>query len=190
MAYELGVTQVGPAEYPLIEVLRDTIFLTEFNHRLQTPIDVQFADRADLLVLMAHLEGNPIGFSAGYRRTPSTYYLNYAAVLRDYRHQGIGQRFLTWHEDFARSRGYGRIEFNTFNHFPGMMRLGLRAGYHPIGIEQHEGTQNDLAIRFGKSLSASATQAPQAELLAAIDAKKKIIGLQRTPTGELRVILS
>jgi GNAT superfamily N-acetyltransferase len=190
MPYELGVTQVGPAEYPLIEVLRDTIFLGEFNHVLQTPINVQFTDRTDLLVLMAHLEGNPIGFSAGYRRTPSSYYLNYAAVLHDYRHQGIGQRFLKWHEDFAMSRGYARIEFNTFNHFTGMMRLGVRAGYRPIGIEQHEGTHHDLAIRFGKSLKGAGGDAPDAAFLDAIDAGKTVVGLQRAAGGELRVIFS
>ena len=93
----------------------------------------------DLLVLMAHLEGNPIGFSAGSRRTVEAYYLNYMAVLKDYRGQGIGRRFLKWHEDYARLRGYRRIEFNTFNHFPGMMRLGGGRGIGRSGSSSIRG---------------------------------------------------
>src|SRR5437763_16972161 len=123
MAYELALTEVGPAEYPLLEVLRETVF-GEFNHRSNAPIAVSFVGRVDLLVLVAHLEGNPVGFSAGYRRTGGSYYLNYMAVLRDYRRQGLGRRFMMQHEEFAGARGYERIEFKTFNHFPAMMRLG------------------------------------------------------------------
>jgi GNAT superfamily N-acetyltransferase len=194
MPYELGVTEVGEAEFPLIEVLRDTIF-GEFGHRSHTPIAESLSDRVDRLVLIAHLEGNPVGFSAGFRRAPGGYYINYIAVLRDYRRQGIGRRFLQWHEEFARSRNYRQIEFNTFNHFPDMLRLGLLSGYRPIGIEQHHGTGNDLAIRFGKSLQVgSAAQPPDAnadaDLLQALAAGKKIIGMERTPAGELRVLLS
>jgi GNAT superfamily N-acetyltransferase len=189
MPYELGVAEVGPAEYPLIEVLRETVF-GEFGHRSHSAIATQLADRPDLLVLMAHLEGNPIGFSAGYRRTVESYYVNYMAVLRDYRGQGIGKRFLKWHEDFARARGYGRIEFTTFNHFPGMMRLGARTGYLPIGLEQHQGTGNDLAVRFGKSLGKEADKSADEELLTALAAGKQVVGMERTARGELRVIWS
>jgi GNAT superfamily N-acetyltransferase len=189
MAYELTVTEVGSAEYPLIEVLRETVF-REFGHRSHSAIAKQLADRPDLLVLMGHLEGNPIGFSAGYRRTAESYYINYMAVLRDYRGQGIGRRFLKWHEDFARARGYGRIEFKTFNHFPGMMRLGARAGYRPIGLEQHEGTGNDLAVRFGNSLGNDGEKPADEELLTALAAGKKVVGMERTAGGELRVIWS
>jgi GNAT superfamily N-acetyltransferase len=188
MPYELSVTEVGEAEFPLIEVLRDTIF-GEFGHRSHTPVAENLSNRGDRLVLMAHLEGNPIGFSAGYRRAPGGYYINYVAVLRDYRRQGIGRRFLRWHEDFAHSHNYRQIEFNTFNHFPDMLRLGLLNGYRPIGIEQHYGTGNDLSIRFGKLLD-SPGPAPDADLLAALGSGKKITGMERTAAGDLRLLLS
>jgi GNAT superfamily N-acetyltransferase len=187
MPYELGVAEVGPAEFPLLEVLRETIF-GEFGHRSHTPIAESLANRTDLLVLMAHLEGNPIGFSAGFRRAPGGYYINYVAVLRDYRRQGIGRRFLRWHEDFARARHYRQIEFNTFNHFPGMLRLGLLSGYRPIGVEQHEGTGNDLAVRLGKRLDAP-EPAADGELLAALASGRKFTGIERTAAGELRLLL-
>jgi GNAT superfamily N-acetyltransferase len=189
MPYELGVTEAGEAEFPLIEVLRDTIF-GEFGHRSHSSIADNLSNRVDRLVLMAHLEGNPIGFSAGYRRSPGGYYVNYVAVLRDYRRQGIGRRFLQWHEDFARSRHYRQIEFNTFNRFPGMLRLGLTSGYRPIGVEQHLGTGNELSIRFGKPLDVASPAPPDADLLQSLAAGRQITGMQRTSAGELRLILS
>ena len=124
MSFAIEISEVGPAEYPLLEVLRDTVF-GEFGHRSSTPIAKSLADRADLLVLIAHLEGNPVGFSAGYRRKPGVYYVNFLAILREYRNQGIGRQLLQRHENAAKMQGYRSIEFNTFNHFPLMLRLGL-----------------------------------------------------------------
>src|SRR4051812_37710951 len=88
VGFNIEISEVGPAEYPLLEVLRDTVF-GEFGHVSKTTVATQLADQRHLIVLVAHLEGNPIGFSAGYRRTPLAFYINYLAILRDYRQQGI-----------------------------------------------------------------------------------------------------
>ena len=80
-----------------------------------------------------------------------------------------------------------RIEFNTQNRFPGMMRLGLSLGYRPVGLEQHDGTLNDLVIRFGKSLQ---RENPVDDvLLAALTAGNEIAGLSRDPDGSLKTLL-
>ena len=153
MAFAIEISEVGPDELPLMEVLRDSVF-GEFGHVSKSSVAAQSADRADLLLLMAHLEGNPVGFSAGYRRTLHTFYLNYVAVLRDYRQQGIGRQLIERQESFARARGYEAIEFNTQNKFRSMLQLGVSLGYAPVGFEQHDGTMNVPVIRFRKSLRA------------------------------------
>jgi GNAT superfamily N-acetyltransferase len=186
MGFAIEINEVGPAEFPLMEVLRETVF-GEFGFVTRTPIADRLSDRKDMLLLMAHLEGNPIGFSAGYQRTPHGYYINSVAVLRDYRHQGIGRELMAWKESFARSRGYERIEFNTPNRFPGMMRLGHKLGYRPIGLEQHIGTMHDLVIRFGKSLASQ--DLVDERLLAALERGDEIIGLVRdADSGQLNVL--
>jgi GNAT superfamily N-acetyltransferase len=157
MAFAIQITEVGPAEFPLIQTLREAVF-SEFGHTSRTSIADSLAGHQDLLVLMAHLEGNPVGFAAGYRRNPELYYLNYLGVLRDYRRQGLGKSMLQQQVDFAMARGYRRMEFNTFNHFPWMLRLGLSAGFLPVGLTQHEGTHWDLAIRFTKNLKGDGDQ--------------------------------
>ena len=204
MAFVIEISEVGPTEYPLLQTLRDAIF-TPFGHTSISSIDQQFADRQDLLTVIAHLEGNPVGFAAGYRRSPNVFYLNYLGLLADYRGQGWGRQMLERQEAFAQARQYRRIEFNTFNHFPGMIRLGLNSGYLPVGVEQHDGTWQDLAIRFAKSFSekhsvskpvaSSGTElrirSDDAEQLAAAVAQgAMVVGLVRDPQdGQLHVIV-
>jgi GNAT superfamily N-acetyltransferase len=186
MAFAVEISEVTEAEFPLMDVLRDTVF-GEFGFVSRAPLERGLADKKDLFLLMAHLEGNPVGFSGGCRRKPFDFYINYVAVLKDYRRQGLGREFVTRMEGFARSRGYERIEFNTQNRFPGMMRLGLKLGYRPIGLEQHDGTMYDLQIRFGKTFDKD--EPIDARLLAAIEAGDEIAGMLRERSGRLRIIL-
>jgi GNAT superfamily N-acetyltransferase len=189
MGFAIEITEAGEAEYPLLEVLRETVF-GEFGHVSRAPIAESLKDHADLLVLIAHLEGNPVGFSAGYRRKPRVFYINFMAIQRDYRGQGIGREFMRRQEMFARSRGYTQIEFNTFNHFPAMLRLGLAMGYLPVGVEQHEGTDEDLAIRFGKSLEHQLDETQEvARLREGLDAGKQIVGMVRDESDRLRAVM-
>ena len=144
-------------------------------------------------MLIAHLEGNPIGFSAGYRRKPGVYYVNFLAILREYRNQGIGRQLLQRHENAAKMQGYRSIEFNTFNHFPLMLRLGLSMRFRPIGVEQHDGTDQDLAIRFGKSLWKEPSVDDFAEierLKSALEKNQQIVGVVREEkTGLLQTLI-
>lgn len=150
MAFTVEISEVGEPEYPLMQTLRETVF-SELGHVSQTAIADQLHDRRDLLALIAHLEGNPVGFSAGYRHSGGCFYVNYLAVLRDYRGQGIGRQLLLRQQQFAQARGYHQAQFTTFNRFRDMIRLGLSMGYFPVGVEQHEQTGGDLQIRFARS---------------------------------------
>ena len=54
MSYaQIEITEVGPAEYPLMAVLRDTIF-GEYRHRYATTFAEGIEGRQDVLALMAH----------------------------------------------------------------------------------------------------------------------------------------
>lgn len=155
MAFAIEISEVGETEYPLLETLRESIF-HEFGHTSRASVAVGLANRHDLSVRIAHLEGNPLGFAVGYARGPDLFYLNYLGVLRDYRRQGVGRQLLERQEGFGQSRGYRYMQFNTFNHFPDMIRFALAVGYTPVGVEQHFGTSWDLSIRFEKPLSVDA----------------------------------
>lgn len=163
MAFELGVTEVGPAEYPLIEVLRDTIF-GEVGHVSRSTIAEDLEGRQDVLALIAHLEGNPVGFKVGYRAAPGVYYSKAGGVLKEYRRNGLAKRMRDWQQNFARARGYRQIYFNTFNHFPEMIVFGLEGGYEPVAAEWRP-TDKAMSFKFTKSLEDNGhTPAPASDL--------------------------
>lgn len=157
MPYELGVTEVGPAEYPLIEVLRDTIF-SEAGHRSLTSFAELLEGRKDVLTLIAHLEGNPVGFKVGCGDRPGVYFSRSGGVLKDYRRLGLGRRMQDWQHQFAKARGYKQIFFNTFNHFPQMIRFGLTSGFRVVAAEWRE--LDVMSFKFLKDLSSGAVPAP------------------------------
>src|SRR5258706_1261608 len=147
---QIDISEVGPAEYPLIAVLRDTIF-GEFNHRYAATFDEQIEGRQDVLALIAHLEGNPIGYKVGYRDRPRIYHSWTGGVLKDYRGQGIALRMQQWQHSWLRARGYQKVIFNSFNKFRPMLQFGLSTGFIPTGIDVRP--ENDISISFTKDLA-------------------------------------
>jgi ribosomal protein S18 acetylase RimI-like enzyme len=151
MAYaQIEITEVGPAEYPLMAVLRDTIF-GEYKHRYATTFEEGIEGRQDILALMAHLEGNPVGYKIGYRDRPRHYYSWTGGVLRDYRGQGVARRMQEWQHGWLRARGYQSVGFNSFNKFGAMLRFGLSTGFVPDSVSVRP--ENELSIHFTKDLT-------------------------------------
>jgi hypothetical protein len=150
MGYELGITEIGPAEYPLLEVLRETIF-SEFGHRSLSTLAEDLEGQQDVLALIAHLEGNPVGFKVGHRDRKGVYYSKCGGVLRDYRRLGLALKMQDWQHRFARARGYQEVYFNTFNHFRDMILLGLRTGFVPFAAERRD--LGGMSFRFSLKLT-------------------------------------
>jgi GNAT superfamily N-acetyltransferase len=152
MSYaQIDISEVGPAEYPLINVLRDTIF-GEFNHRYAATFDEVIEGKQDVLALIAHLEGNPVGYKIGYRERPRQYLSWTGGVLPDYRGQGIARRMQDWQHAWLRARGYTSVAFNSFNKFRAMVTFGLASGFVPDAVNIRP--ENELSIHFTKDLTA------------------------------------
>ena len=136
---QLDVSEVGPAEYPLIQVLRDTIFGDRPDLHPHS-VEQTLAGRNDVLALIAHLEGNPVGYQIGYAESPTTYHLELAGVLADYRRQGLGTRMLDYHVGVARSRSYQRLTVGPFDpsRVPDALPFALRRGFRQAGVTGDE----------------------------------------------------
>jgi ribosomal protein S18 acetylase RimI-like enzyme len=147
---QIDITEVGPAEYPLLKVLRDTIF-GEFKHRYAATFEEGIEGRQDVLALMAHLEGNPVGYKIGYRDGPRRYYSWTGGVLKDYRGQGVARRMQDGQHGWLRARGYHSVAFTSFNKFRPMLQFGLSTGFIPDSVNVRP--ENELAIRFTKDLT-------------------------------------
>lgn len=146
----IDITEVGPPEYPLIQVLRDSIF-SAYNHRLASTFIEQAEGKQDLIALIAHLESNPVGYKVGYRESPGVFYSWTGGVLPDYRGEGIARRLQEYQHTMLRARGYRAVRFDTFNKFREMLLFGLSTGFVPIGLELKP--ENEICIKFRKELT-------------------------------------
>jgi GNAT superfamily N-acetyltransferase len=165
MGYELQISQVGEAEYPLMEALRQTIF-TQCGHLTSSSLVDDLRGKEDIHALIAHLEGNPVGYKVGHRDRQGVFYSKSGGVLREYRREGLATRMAEMQQAFARSRGYQTIYFNTFNRFRDMLRLGLKSGFAPIGAEAR--LRGDLSFKMTKDLGAPNAPARAATALAPV----------------------
>jgi GNAT superfamily N-acetyltransferase len=151
MSYaQIEISEVGPAEYSLIKVLRETIF-GAYKHRFAASFDEVVAGAQDVLALIAHLEGNPVGYKIGYRYSPGRYHSRRGGELPDYRRSGLARRMQEWQHGWCRSRGYKFVQFNTFNKFKEMLLFGLSSGFLPVGVDFRP--EKEMSIKFEKDLS-------------------------------------
>ena len=109
-------------------------------------------DRRDLLLFLATIEGEPVGFKVGYGLTASKYYSAKGGVLEPWRGRGVARALLHAMEGEVRRMGYERFAYDTFpNMHPGMTVLGLREGFE-VTAAGYNATYQDYRIRFEKDL--------------------------------------
>ncbi len=138
------VARVEMDDFPTIRRLNRTIF---GEARV-----INQLDRRDLLLFLAWLDGEPVGFKVGYGLSESIYYSAKGGVLEACRGKGIARALLHAMEHEARVLGYQRFAYDTFpNMHPGMTVLGLREGF-AVTAAGYNATYQDYRIRFEKEL--------------------------------------
>jgi len=109
-------------------------------------------DRDDLLLLLATVAGEAVGYKVGYRESASTFYSAKGGVLDGWRRRGVARALLTRMEAEARERGYRTFAFDTFpNKHPGMTVLGLAEGFR-VTAAGYNAAYRDYRIRFERPL--------------------------------------
>ena len=109
-------------------------------------------DRPDLLILLAMVEDEAVGFKVGYRENRFAFYSAKGGILPAYRRQGIARRLLHEMMSYARTNGYVRFAYDTFpNKHPGMTVLGLAEGFRVVKAD-YNAMYRDFRLRFEKKL--------------------------------------
>lgn len=140
----LHIDVVGPEHLDLIRRLNRTIFGEE---RV-----INSFEREGLLMLMAYVGAEPVGFKIGYRESKHTFYSAKGGVLPGFRRRGISRRLLEAMIDHVRTQGYKNFAYDTFpNMHPGMTVLGLAEGFR-VTRADYNPTYRDYRLRFEKKL--------------------------------------
>src|SRR5687767_9734905 len=99
---------VGPEEVPLVAELYSQIFRPPhkpdfFNRR--------FLGRYNILMLVASLDEQPVGFFAGFELKPNVFFSWLYGVLPDYRRAGIASQLMEAVHAWVQEQGYASIRF-------------------------------------------------------------------------------
>ena len=140
----IQIDRVGMESLPTIQRLNQTVFgeVRVINQ----------LDRRDLLMFLATVDGEPVGFKVGYGLSRTTFYSAKGGVLKPWRGRGVARALLYAMLDAARQLGYPRFAYDTFpNMHPGMTVLGLREGFE-VTAAGYNTTYQDYRIRFEKTL--------------------------------------
>jgi len=134
---------VGPGEIPLIAELYNEVFRPPrdeafFRRRLM--------GRYNILLLVAQLEGRPVGFSAGFELKPNTFFNWLVGVLPDFRRQGIASQLMDAQSAWALEHGYSLIRFECHNQHRVILMFAISHAYDVVGIRWDSDRGDNLVI--------------------------------------------
>ena len=139
----LRIAAISRDERPLLRELNKTIF--------GDAEVIRTFKRADLMMLVAWLRGDPVGFKVGYQLQPRVFYSAKGGVVPEARRQGIARALLHAMLERVQTRGYRRFVFDTFpNKHPGMTILALNEGFRVIQAGYNP-EHSDYRLRFARS---------------------------------------
>lgn len=121
----LSSARWGEAEYPLIRVLAETVF-APFKPEDRLAIEPLLA--LGHRHVLAHLEGNPLGFIIAGPGDEKAIEIEACGVLAEYRRQGVGTRLMRHVEGLARGQAKATI-FTAHPAHQEMIRLALERHY-------------------------------------------------------------
>jgi ribosomal protein S18 acetylase RimI-like enzyme len=134
----IGLSELGTIADLYNEVFRPPRNRSYFERRIR--------GRINPLILLAQMDGRPVGFSVGYELKPGTFYCWYIGVLPDFRRAGIASQLMEALAEKATGNGYHTIRFECFNSQRPMMHLAISQNYDIVGLRFHRQTQENLLI--------------------------------------------
>ena len=145
IAEHASVVEVDRSSLEVVSWLNEAIFEEE---RV-----INTFDREDLMILLAIVDEEPVGFKIGYRENRFVYYSAKGGVLPEYRRQGLARKLLYEMMSRARGRGYIRFAYDTFpNRHAGMTILGLQEGFRVVKADFNK-TYKDWRLRLEKRMT-------------------------------------
>jgi GNAT superfamily N-acetyltransferase len=140
---------VGPGEIQLIADLYSQIFRpardAAFFRR-------RFQGRANVLMLVASLGDEPVGFFIGFELKPTVYFAWFYGVLPTKRRLGIASQLMDAVHVWCLENGYESVRSECHNQHRPMLHLGIARLYDIVGIRWDPDRGDNLVI-FEKQLS-------------------------------------
>lgn len=143
------IIPVGLGELDLIASLYNQVFapprsVESFCRRME--------GRRNVLILVAQLDGRPVGFLTGLELKPDTHFGWLCGVLPQFRRLGIASQLMEADAAWAKEQGYEMIRIECYNRHRPMLHTAIRLGYNIVGI-RWDGQHHDNLVIFEKELT-------------------------------------
>ena len=146
---EAEVVVVGPGELPLIAELYTDVFRpahdVEFFRR-------RLIGRHNSLLLVANVEGRPVGFATGFELKPTVYFSWLLGVVPDYRRSGIASQLMDAQFSWAAEHHYESVRMECFNGHRAILHMAIELCFDIVGIRWDVDRHENLVI-FEKHLN-------------------------------------
>jgi GNAT superfamily N-acetyltransferase len=116
---------------------------SEFRSRLN--------EKPRLLVLLAELDGKPVGFKIGYERHRGVFFSWLGGVHPDFRRVGVARALVRHQHDWCITAGYSEVQTETYGDVAGMLILNLQEGFEVFGT--HLADDKRIRVQLRKRFS-------------------------------------
>jgi len=105
------------------------------------------AGRNQILVLVAHAGGQPIGYKLGYEfAIGPTFFSVSGCVLPSHRRQGVAQALIDHQHAWAKKAGFRYVRTHTKNKYREMLLLLIGMGFDVTGVNHHLGEEQQAIV--------------------------------------------
>ncbi len=143
------IVVVGQGELALVTDLYNEIFIPR---REQEFFRRRLSGRYTSLILIANLEGRPVGFSLGFELKPTTWFSWLIGVSPEFRRAGVASQLLSAEHAWAREHEYLVLRYECHNRHRAMLHLALGMEYEITGVRWDPDRQENMVI-FEKTLT-------------------------------------
>lgn len=102
--------------------------------------------RRSVLIQVARIEHDAMGFYIGFEHKPDTLFTWLVGVMPDVRRSGIATQLMHAAEDFARTEGYKYMRFECDNRIRPFLHFGIANAYDIVGIRWDSERLSNLVI--------------------------------------------
>lgn len=137
------IDRINPTDLDTITHLYNSIFRPE---RSQDWIERHLQSRRNVLVQVARIGSDAVGFYIGMELRPTTHQGWIVGVVPEMRRAGIGTQLLVAAADWAKTEGYRSIRFEVPNTVRSVLQFSIAEGYDITGVRYDHDLATNLVI--------------------------------------------
>lgn len=144
------IDRINPSDVELVTHLYNALFRPQ---RDEAWLRARLEGRQKVLIQVARVESDAVGFYVGYELRPGVHYSWIVGVVPEMRRTGIASQLMHAAEDWARTEGQQVMRFECPNQIRPFMHFGIAANYDIVGIRYDSELLTNLVI-FEKHIGA------------------------------------